>query len=95
MEEAPIQFEAKKNCKHCRGSGFLTHTTPMGAERSGRKKDDKKIMSKHKKLCHCAKEIKEPKPDECVVPKVASTLPERIDNIVHYASGAIPDGGKG
>jgi hypothetical protein len=101
MEDEPIKFIAKKNCKDCYGSGFLTRTTSMGTERGGRKKDDKKVMSKHKTLCHCAKELKEPKPDECVVPKVADELkdPNGVMAVktktVHYASNAIPDGGEG
>jgi hypothetical protein len=64
--EAPIRFLAKKGCKDCWERGFVIRTTPLGRDKNGKKK-----MSTHKTLCHCVTEIKEPEPDECVVPKVA------------------------
>lgn len=68
MEEAPVRFLAKKNCKTCFGRGFVTRTWPA---RTGTKE-----MHANKTLCHCATEIKTPEPDECVVPKVVTDRPK-------------------
>lgn len=66
MEEEPIKFLAKKNCKACLGRGFVIRTYPSGK--------GNKEMHTNKTLCHCVTEIKTPEPDECVVPKVAKDL---------------------
>lgn len=80
MAEEPIKFLAKKNCKTCRGRGFVTRTHPLGKDNKGVKQ-----MSKHKTLCRCVTEIKTPEPDECVVPKVAAEVREK-----QYACAAQP-----
>ncbi len=88
--EAPIKFLAKKNCKSCLGRGYITRTYPTGG---------RKLMNKHKTLCHCVTEIKTPEPDECVVPKVAKDVQDAkdfasgvmvIDKLKTYASTAQP-----
>ncbi len=79
MDKEPIKFLAKKNCPHCHERGFNVMTQPLGKDKRG-----KKLMSKHKVLCHCVTEIKTPEPDECVVPKVAAEAPRT------YASTAQP-----
>jgi acetylornithine/succinyldiaminopimelate/putrescine aminotransferase len=89
FEHATMQFQAKKNCKSCRGRGFLTRTFPLGKDEEGNKQ-----MAVNKTLCHCATEIiklepdKEktvntPSPDECFVPKVSQEVKQ-------YASKAVP-----
>ncbi len=77
MEE--IQYIAKPNCKSCLGRGFVIRTIPTG----------KKKMARNKTLCHCVTEIKKPEPDECVVPKVAKGLAEKVDDIVRYSNNTI------
>ncbi len=72
-----MEFQAKANCKSCRGSGFVTRSFP--------KNDGKKGMVTQKTLCHCATEIIKPEPEEAVVPKVSSDLKQ-------YACKAVPDG---
>jgi hypothetical protein len=77
-----IEFAAKAKCKDCRGSGYVTRSTP--------KNDGQKGMYLNKTLCHCAVEIKKPEPDECVVPKVAEANSGLVAEKKHYASAAIP-----
>jgi hypothetical protein len=80
LMEAPVKFLAKKGCKVCYERGFVTRTVPLGKDKFGKKK-----MSAYKTLCPCVTEIKEPEPDECVVPKLAKDLEDAKD----FASGVM------
>jgi hypothetical protein len=90
LEEAPIKFLAKQNCKTCFGRGFVTRTYPSGKGNKG--------MHKNKTLCHCVTEINTPEPDECVVPTVTKDVLDSdmangvmsIKKMKSYASTAQP-----
>ena len=76
MEEKPVEFLAKANCKTCFGRGLVVRTYPKST-------GDKKMYT-NKTLCHCATDIKTPEPGECVVPIVKTDEPKQ------YASTAQP-----
>lgn len=79
-EKQEKQFQAKSNCKHCYGRGFVTITQPTG----------RKKMTKSTAMCHCVTEIS-PKKRESIISDEEVVVPTvNKDGEKAYASMTVP-----